>query len=455
MLLRSPFWLRLRDLIPLLPAAGPYRINVDDLVQAAVGDTQPLLNKALLARIEQGHVLLVLDAFDETFDHRDAVVETVADLLGRLPAGLDVIVTSRHSCLRSATLLDLPVYELQTPRNLDDTLDQLLNVVADSGPAPTSEWTAATRASIARSRRAEPDLWRVPLLATLMVLLLAQKPAHAIPSGRAALLTEVIDNSVRLWEMRRAPSVVPGTAPEVTADILIDCFDDIARLVAADGSTPWQRAHEAITTRLQQHWGKPAGTAAAAARLILEHWDAAAGVFLSDAPQGTLTARTRLFAEIGEARWAVREPSALTAWMNEVIVQRPESARLAASLSPVAASALMARALDGGGELLDVVRAASCQTPADQQRLPSRRQHHPPRTVEPGAYPTRQPGRRPAHHQLWKTKESTDSVGGLSRKIEVRHCNILPGRFLSKPGQVSPIRATVPIDVCDFSQCVT
>jgi len=40
--------------------------------------------------------------------------------------------------------------------------------------------------------------------------------------------------------------------------------------------------------------------------------------------------------------------------------------------------------------------------------------------VEPGAHPTRQRGRWPAHHQLRKAKGSTDSVGGPSRKIEVR-----------------------------------
>ncbi|KUN35821.1 hypothetical protein AQJ30_24460 [Streptomyces longwoodensis] len=73
----------------------------------------------------------------------------------------------------------------------------------------------------------------------------------------------MIDSSVRLWEMRRAASAVPDTAPEVTADILVDCFDDIARLVAADGSAPWQRAHETVSARLDQYWGKPAGSAAA------------------------------------------------------------------------------------------------------------------------------------------------------------------------------------------------
>ncbi|WP_345571160.1 hypothetical protein, partial [Streptomyces plumbiresistens] len=40
--------------------------------------------------------------------------------------------------------------------------------------------------------------------------------------------------------------------------------------------------------------------------------------------------------------------------------------------------------------------------------------------VESGAHPTRQPGRRPAHHQLRKAKGSTDSVGGPSRKIEAK-----------------------------------
>ncbi|MBO8197734.1 NACHT domain-containing protein [Streptomyces smyrnaeus] len=355
-----PVWLRLRDLMPRLSAVGPYRIEADDLVRAAVGDTQPLLTEALLAYIARGNALLVLDALDETLERRDAVVEAVADLLSRLPAEIDVLVTSRHSCIKSAALLHLPVYELQTPWKLSDTLDQLLEAVAEQlgGEANKDEWKAEHRARIAHSRSAEPDLWRVPLLATLMVLLTTQRSAHSAPSGRAALLEEVIDSSVRLWEMRRAVPAVPDTAPALTADILVDCFDDIARLVAVHGSTSWHQAHSAVNTRLQHHWGKPAGTAAAAARHILEYWDATAGVFISDAPHGTLTARTRLFAEIGEARWAIRDPSALTAWMNEAATRRPESARLAASLSPDAAGALIARAIDSGGQLLELVHAA-------------------------------------------------------------------------------------------------
>ncbi|MFI1018183.1 NACHT domain-containing protein [Streptomyces sp. NPDC020965] len=355
-----PVWLRLRDLIPLLPATGPYRLEVRDLIGAAVGDAQPLLTEELLARVEQGQALLVLDALDETLGRRDPVVEAVADLLDRLPADLDVLVTSRHSCLHSAGLLRLPVYRLQDPWHLTGTLDRLLVDVAEQlgDEAADAGWKTERRARIAHSRHAEPDLWRVPLLATLMVLLIAQQLARAVPSGRAGLLQEVIDSSVRLWEMRRTTLTVPDTAPELTADVLLDCFDDIARLVAAHGSTPWQHAHSAVSDRLQQHWGKAPGTAAAAARHILEHWDATAGVFISDTPHGTLTARTRLFAEIGEARWAVRNAAALSEWMDGAAVERPESARLAASLSPLAADALITLAIDQGDGTLDLVHAA-------------------------------------------------------------------------------------------------
>ncbi len=69
-------------------------------------------------------------------------------------------------------------------------------------------------------------------------------------------------------------------------------------------------------------------------------------------------------------------------------------------------------------------RPRTARAPA-QPRLtsnspPSRRQHHPIPGSGTRRPPTRQPGRRPAHHQLRKAKGPTDSVGGPSRKIEVR-----------------------------------
>lgn len=356
-----PVWLRLRDLLPLLPVTGPYRIEATDLVRVAVGAAQPVQQAAVLEYVERGQALLLLDAVDEVLDRRDAVVEALADLLERLPPELDVVVTSRHSSAQAARLLHLPVYELQDPMHLSKTLEQLLYSVADrfARGEDTDVWIADRTRRIKQSRVSEPALWQVPLLATLMVLLIAQRAA-ATPTSRAVLLTEVIDSSVHRWEMRRPLPAMPDTDSAQTPDVLLDCFNDIAHLVAAAGSATWQEARDAISTRLQHHWGKPAGTAVAAARHILEYWDATAGVFISDAPQGILTARTRLFAEIGEARWALRDPRSISSWMDDVLAnpERRESGRLAASLSPTAARALITRALNDSGPILDLVHDA-------------------------------------------------------------------------------------------------
>ncbi|MFJ2960183.1 NACHT domain-containing protein [Streptomyces sp. NPDC087270] len=354
-----PVWLRLKDLAPLLPAVGPYRVQVADVVRAAVGPNQPSLAAGLARRIEHGEALLILDALDEVLQRRDAVVEAVTHLIGHLPPGLDVLVTSRHSSARAADALHLPTSELIDPHRLTDTLDHLLLTTANrfAGGEDKDTWIADRRQRVKQSQAAEPDLWRVPLMATLMVLLIAQHPLASVPTSRAGLLAEVIETTVRQWETGRAGLALPDT--NSAPDAVLDCYADIAHLVAV-GTGEWDDAIAAVSDRLQHHWGMPAGHARASARSIVEYWDATAGIFITSTPQGTLQARTRLFAEIGEARWAVREPADLPQWMDEALADedRWESARLAAGLSPTAARVLIERALHQRGSLLDLIHDA-------------------------------------------------------------------------------------------------
>ncbi|MFD7978754.1 NACHT domain-containing protein [Streptomyces sp. NPDC059071] len=353
-----PVWLPMKDLVPLLPQTGPYLLQPADLVHAAVGNASPLLAAALVSQIDAGEALIVLDALDEVHERQDAVVEAVATLISQLPADCDVVVTSRYSSQQAAARLGLPLYELRPPNDLSSTLDRLLDTVAEQAVHPHPR--EALRRRIERSRRAKPDLWNVPLLATLMTLLIAERPDAAVAGNRARLLTEVVDSSVRGWEMRRSAKTLPDTDPQLTADILTDCFDDIAHAINPSGSATWHAAHQAVISRLQQHWGKPPGTAATMARHALEYWDATAGVFITDTRQGNLTARTRLFAEIGDARWATRHPDHMTGWMQTAFAdpERWETVRLAASLSPHAADALIRQALRTGGTALDLVHDA-------------------------------------------------------------------------------------------------
>jgi hypothetical protein len=352
-----PVWLRLDALASLLPPTGPYRVEIAELVRAAVGFDRPSLVTALVEKMESGAALLILDALDEVAHHRrDAVVEAVANLIGNLPADLDIVVTSRHAVERASDTLGLPAYELNDPRDLEQTLNSLLETAAGrfATDMEVDAWLADRRQRIKQSRHAEPDLWRVPLLATLMVLQIAEHPLTAVPASRAGLLENVIDSSVRRWEMSR-----PGANPQLRPDTLLDCFNDIAHVVAhAEGQ--WTDALAAVSGRLQAHWGFSPGAAQADARQIVEYWDATAGVFITTVPHGPLQARARLFADFGEARWAVRDSGSVPQWMDEALADtnRWESAQLAAGLSPTAAAALVTRALTRRGDLLDLAHDA-------------------------------------------------------------------------------------------------
>ena len=56
-------------------------------------------------------------------------------------------------------------------------------------------------------------------------------------------------------------------------------------------------------------------------------------------------------------------------------------------------------------------RLAFLPGPGLTSTFPSRRQHHRPRTGEPGAHPARQSLHRPAHHQPWKAKRPANTAG--------------------------------------------
>jgi hypothetical protein len=225
--------------------------------------------------------------------------------------------------------------------------------------APEAErerWLLSRREYIRTSRYHDRELWSVPLLATLVVLLLGDQPPEKMPRSRAQLLVEVVRSSVRRWEARRADFKVPGVERDLTAEMLFDCYADIAHVVLSE-SGEWKRAESAVRDRLRENWNLPEEIARAAAEVILDHWDSKAGVFVTSEPGGRLNARIRLFAEIGEAMWFSREENDSAAWMAMAIPEadRRESARLAAGLSVKAAEALARLAIQQGNDLLDLV----------------------------------------------------------------------------------------------------
>ncbi len=354
-----PIRARLADLAQQLPSSGPYRLPVQAFCMSATNGSDPTLESALARYIQRGEALLLLDGLDEVQGKQDAVIEAIANSLEEFPDSVDVVISSRHSSSDAAAALGLPALELDEPENLDATLNLLLEKLAEARGTQASEWLDARRSFIEKSRKSDRPLWEVPLLSTLMVFLLAERSPNSMPASRAGLLVEIIESSVYRWESRRATTGIPGIQESLTSQVLLDCYDDIAHHVT-QGSASWSTVLEALEARLRDYWGRPPGEARAAAKGILNHWDATAGVFLTDYPYGTLTARTRLFAEIGEARWVIRDEGRATEWLKGAVSDSElrESVRLAAGLSSPVIQLLCDLAIAQREDLLDLALSA-------------------------------------------------------------------------------------------------
>ncbi|MFD5406761.1 NACHT domain-containing protein, partial [Streptomyces griseorubiginosus] len=271
---------KLSDLARMIPKGGPYRLSIEEVVKAATQGENSLLADAMARKLQRGEALLLLDALDEVIDNRDATVEAIARFLQYLPTSTDIVITTRHSSSKEARLLNLPTFELNEPENLDNTLDVLLQELAEKRGAESTGWLEERRLYIEASRSIDRHLWQVPLLATLMVFLLVERAPQAMPNSRAALLVEIIEASVHRWEARRTTTGIPGISASLTSQVLLDCYDDIAHRVAED-KAEWNDVLGTVDKRLQEYWGKSKGEAKAAAQGVLNHWDATAGVFVT------------------------------------------------------------------------------------------------------------------------------------------------------------------------------
>ena len=207
---------------------------------------------------------------------------------------------------------------------------------------------------------ANPDLWRIPLLATLVTVKAACHESAPLPATRAQLLADAVLDAVKRWEFTRSAGTGVLFHHPVRAEQLIDGFREIGHALADVSSRPSREVRAAVAAMLTDIWGLARGETSAQAEEIMRFWDDHVGVFVKSSVTGDVEARRRIFAETADAMWATgQDHAAQRAWVSAAIASgdRREPAILAASLSPDVARKLV-RAAGESSDRISRSRAA-------------------------------------------------------------------------------------------------
>lgn len=295
--------------------------------QVGIATDPESLETALRRELVGGNVILLVDGLDETLDKASIVAAGLSDLIGSINENCGVLLSTRSSALVAAQQTGLPRVELITPKDLKDVLVALFAAISCSDKVSGAEqWLEQKKLWLTASMNEHQDIWNVPLLATLTAYRAAQG-ASETPNS-AALLHEVIQESVRKWEYSRKSVPPGGEDRELRPQMLLEGFSAIGHALNSNDYLTAENAVGVVADEITE-WGFPAPITTGLARQILWFWDNSVGVFVE--VDGIIVARSRQFSELGDAYWATRNINYAKNWL-EVAVQS-ESKRVAVGLA--------------------------------------------------------------------------------------------------------------------------
>ena len=318
-----PLVVPLREIARRHPRSGA-EVTLAALIEAATAGAPYLervpLRRALQQAAESGGVVLLLDGLDECRDRRGVVADGLAAVISDLPRDTGVVLATRDSGLPSARKLNMPQARLTEPSDLPAVLARLLRHAAQRVPAAGRDgWIRQREQQLDKVRADHADLFGIPLFAVLLTLLLAQPERRAVPRGRAQLLAAAVRDTVRQWEIRRLSE--DPVRPHVSADQVLDGFAAISHAyITRPDDCNLRLADRLVEAMLRERWGLSAGEAREQAREITWFWDEHVGVFIASTDGNCIEARSRVFAEIGEAMWAEsRGPADMQRWITAAV----------------------------------------------------------------------------------------------------------------------------------------
>lgn len=325
--------------------------NAISMVSLDLDSQDRVLIKERIAHCARtGMLAIFLDGLDQTQDRRVEMVRYIERLLQQIHQDNEIVIATRDVGYAQAATLSFKELRLLPPEDMTRMIRRTLEALATENPnvqkGDRAPWVATRMTWLEDVLERDPHLKETPLIPILIALLAAQGDQSSLPQTRAQILSHVVDNLARRWEIieRRQNDFEMGalTVPEV-ADALLDAFECVGYHLVRRPQLGYQEAAEAIALTFRDRWGMPMGRAEAAAKASLSFWDEA-GIIVASGPEATITARVTLFAEIAAARYLADLPQdkrhpVLRELLSEDTSH--EAAALAAGLSPQVASTLI------------------------------------------------------------------------------------------------------------------
>lgn len=298
-----PIRLDLKESLPTIHAGGS--ITLDGLLRQVsehvVGIDPAVTTAALRDALLSGNAIVIVDGLDEARSRRGTVAADLASILEDLPPATGFILSTRPSAVDAALQLGLPSVELESPKSLDRSLPAITRALAPAGVAGREAWVEERVARLRLASQRAHDIWKVPLLATLATLRIANNGRES--TNPVELLSNVIDDSVTAWEQLKA-NHADGLDPDMRPSMLSAGFETIGCLINTTAATV--DAAEAAVEKQLEPWNLPTPLRGELARQVVHFWDERVGVFVKTGD--TLAARSRQFAELADARRAGRLP---------------------------------------------------------------------------------------------------------------------------------------------------
>lgn len=304
-----PLLVNLRDLNGVMQRFSPLDALIDQATRDFQQQERELLANLMRAGAADGVLAIFLDGLDEIRDSRLDMVNYIERLLKQIHADVEVFVSTRDVGYAQASTLGFKELRLLPPGRTKPLLRRVLTKLAEQDGKlrkdQRQQWVSQRLTWVEAILKNDHQLEETPLMPLMITLLAADAGGTPLGKSRAEIISLVVESVARRSEMVPGRTKLGSLSADEARNALIEAFETTGMELLKRNSVSRPDALAFLTPVFQDRWGMPAGPARTAADVALHFWDEA-GIIVAEGAEAQLSARIRMFAEIGAARFLSR-----------------------------------------------------------------------------------------------------------------------------------------------------